>query len=175
MGPGGRPWEALRRRSSRLLGATFDSRAGPRPITYGEYAGRFDGSLAELEYRLSTLGYCRNPLSRLKTRSGVPEDGSWVDRAGPLADRQVHLILFETASGVDVYAHEEVSSVNPLLGPEHFDSVSMSVGRGVEQARDQLTLDTTLAPSDPPAGHWADGPADPPDGHLGAGPTGRQQ
>ena len=66
--------------------------------------------------------------------------------------------------GVDVYAHEEASSVNPALGPDHFDGDSMDVAAGVERARDLLPLATAGAPEDPPAGHWTRGPANPPDG-----------
>ena len=159
MGPGGRPWERLRRLGSRLFGAVFDERAGPRPITYGEYAGRFDGPLAELEYRLWSRGFRRNPLSRLKTRDGTPECGSWAVRESPLADRQVHLMLFrDDDDGVDVYAHEELSSLNPSRGIEHFDGVSMNVAAGVHEARKHLGLDTDGVPSGPPAGHWSLGP-----------------
>jgi hypothetical protein len=158
MGPGGRPWASLRARASGLLGRLFDDRAGPREITYGEYAGRFDGPLAVLEGRLSRAGFRRNPLSRQKHRDGDAELGSWALRESPLADRQVHYMLFPAPDGVDVYAHEEVSSVNPLLGDAHFDSVSMNVARGVEHARDSLDLATDDAPENPPAGHWSNGP-----------------
>lgn len=158
MGPRSRHWEPLRRTASRVLGRWFDERAGAREITYGEYAGRFEGPLTDLESLLWVRGFRRNPLSRLKTRDGHPEDGSWALRDHALADRQLHLMLF-VDNGVEVYAHEEASSVNPMLGPDHFDGEPMHVAAGVERARDLLPLVTEDAPENPPAGHWRSGPA----------------
>ena len=163
LGPRSRHWEPLRRTASRFLGRWFDERAGAREITYSEYAGRFEGPLTDLESLLWVRGFRRNPLSRLKTRDGRPEDGSWALRNNPFAERQLHLMLF-VDDGVEVYAHEEASSVNPMLGPDHFDGNSMDVAAGVERARDLLPLVTSNAPEDPPPGHWTDGPVTPPEG-----------
>jgi len=153
-GPESRWWERLRRRASALLGTVVDERAGPRPITPGEYAGRFDRSLAAAERFLYAEGFVRNPLSRLKTRGGQAERGSWVYRESPLARRQLHVMLFPDGAGVDVYAHEELSSVNPLASADHLNGTTQNVATGVERARDRLPLETTGAPVDPPEGPW---------------------
>ena len=156
-GPQARWWEPLRRGISRGLGRLYDERAGPREITAGEYAGRLSMSLEEAERLLWTWGFVRSPLSRLKTRDGDPEVGSWVYRDAPLARRQLHLMLFDGREGIEVYAHEEPSSVNPFVGAAHFDGAGQRVALGVELARERLPLDTSDATVEPPEGHWSDG------------------
>lgn len=158
MGPHGRFWEWLRRHIAVPLGRWFDDRAGPREITYGEYVGRYEGSVSDLEALLWQRGFRRNPLARPKTRNGVPEAGSWAKRNSPWAARQVHVMLFSLPQeGVDIYAHEEVSSVNPRLAAAHFTGHSMQVATGVERMRKLLPLDTTHAPVAMPEGHWTTG------------------
>jgi hypothetical protein len=155
VGPGGRFWERLRRFASRLLGRVFDERTGPRPATAGEYAGRVDASLDRLEAGLWEAGFVRNSFARLKVREGEVEVGSWVYREAPLARRQLHLMLFRRDDGgVDVYAHEEASNVNPLVGWDHFDADRQDVAAGVERARAALPLDTSEATVEPVAGAW---------------------
>ncbi|MFW5973905.1 MAG: hypothetical protein ACOCPZ_00810 [Natrialbaceae archaeon] len=153
-GPEGRWWERVRRLVAGTA-ARVDVRAGPRPITPGEYAGVFRGSLAETEAVLYSAGFFRNPTARLKTRDGEPEDGSWVYRESPLAPRQLHLMLFERSDGhTDIYAHEELSSVNPLCAMAHFTGSGQSVAAGVFRARELFDLDTAGAPQEPPEGAW---------------------
>ena len=157
VGPAGRWWEPVRRATSRALGAVIDSRAGPRPITEGEYAGTYPGDRDEFERLLWAEGFVRNPFSRLKIRDGDPEVGSWVARESPIADRQLHLMLFPGDDGVDVYAHEELSSVNPLVGPAHFDGADQRVALGVELARSRFPLVTARPWVEPPEGAWNEG------------------
>lgn len=152
-GPSARWWEPVRRRLSRLAG-TLDPRAGPRPITDGEYAGSLRLSLDEAESLLWRDGFVRNPFSRLKLRDGRPEAGSWVYRASPLSRRQLHLMLFVDDGSVDVYAHEEPSSVNPVVATRHFDGAGQDVAAGVARARDRLPLDTAGATVEPVTGPW---------------------
>lgn len=152
-GPEGRWWERLRRTGSRLFGRVDDD-GGPRPITDGEFAGTLDCDLGTAERRLYQDGFVRNPMARLKTREGTPEDGSWVYRESPLAPTQLHLMLFETGERTDVYAHTELSSVNPLCGPAHFRGEGQSVRLGVERAREWFDLDTSTATTAPPEGSW---------------------
>jgi hypothetical protein len=133
----------------------IDENGGPRPIADGEYAGRLDSPLDTVEDRLYAEGFIRNPMARLKTRDGAPEDGSWVHREAPLAPRQLHLMLFENDDGTtDVYAHAELSSVNPLCGPDHFRGTGQSVREGVDRARERFALDTSEAATTPPDGSW---------------------
>ncbi|MFC6864437.1 hypothetical protein ACFQGE_13345 [Halomicroarcula sp. GCM10025817] len=159
-GPAATWWEPLRRAASQALGRRFDDRLGPRPITEGEYAGSLPESLATAEDRLWTAGFVRNPFARLKTREGAPEHASWVYRDGPLARKQLHLMLFPGPDGTtDVYAHAEPSSVNPLLAGAHLNGVGQNVREGVERARERLPLDTDGAPTRAPDGPW-DAPLD---------------
>ena len=155
MGPRSRWWEPLRRVSSRVSGSLYDDRAGPREITAAEYAGTLPLSRAESERVLWAVGFRRNPLARLKTRDGDPELSSWVYREGPLADRQLHLMLFPGREGTDVYAHEEPSSANPLVGAEHLSGSAQHVARGVERARERLPLEQARETPTPPAGPWS--------------------
>lgn len=155
MGPRTRWLEGLRRKGSRFLGRMFDERAGPRPITEGEYAGTLHRSLAETERLLWRYGFRRNPMSRLKIRDGAPEIGSWVYRESPFADRQLHVMLFPGAGdGVDIYAHTEPSSVHPLVGNDHFTGQRQNVAAGVSEIRDRLPLATDRVTPEPPAGPW---------------------
>jgi|APHM01.1.fsa_nt_gi hypothetical protein len=155
MGPRSRWWEPLRRGSSHLAGVLVDRRAGPREIADGEYAGTLAVSPEAAERLLWNVGFRRNPLARLKTRDGRPEHSSWVYRESPLAERQLHLMLFAGPdSTVEVYAHEEPSSVNPVVGTEHFDGARQSVARGVERARERLPLEQRRETPTAPDGPW---------------------
>ncbi|MCU4799937.1 hypothetical protein OB920_06095 [Halobacteria archaeon HArc-gm2] len=158
VGPAGRRWEPVRRTASRALGTALDYRAGPRPITEGEYAGTYPGDRGEFEELLWREEFVRNPFSRLKVREDGPEVGSWVTRDSPLADRQLHLMLFPGEDGVDVYAHEEISSVNPLLGPAHFDGADQRVALGVEMARERFPIEPRRPWIEPPEGAWDESP-----------------
>lgn len=162
-GPEGRWWERLRRLVAGTA-ARVDTQAGPREIAPGEYAGVFPGTLAETEAVLYSEGFFRNPTARLKTRDGEPEDGSWVLRESPLAPRQLHLMLFERADGqTDVYAHEELSSVNPLCAMAHFTGAGQSVGAGVRRTRELFDLDTSDAPDSTHDLAWNEAPENSPD------------
>lgn len=153
-GPESRWWEHLRRVVSRALGRLSPG-AGPRPIAETEYAGSAPASLDETEQLLYERGFVRNPTARLKTRNGVPEDGSWVYRESPLAPRQLHIMLFERGDGdTDFYAHEELSSVHPFCSRAHFDGTGQSVRAGVRRTREWFALDASDAPENPPDGPW---------------------
>lgn len=140
-GPDGRWLETIRQWMSRGLGIIFHKRAGPRSVTGEEYAGTLNLSLDEVEDYLWEGGFKRNLLSRLKTRNGEIEVGSWVYRESPLSKRQLHLMLFPGPNGcVDVYAHDEFSSVNPLVSRDHFPGTDQQAREGVKQVRDRFPL-----------------------------------
>lgn len=156
VGPEGRWWERVRRWCSRVGGRLLDERVGPRPIAPGEYAGRLDCPPELLEQRLWERGFLRNPLSRLKHADGTPEFGSWVYRESPLAERQLHVMLFRGEDATTrVYAHEEASSVNPSVGYDHLDGEGQNVAAGVSRARRllDLTVDASTTPTD---GDWTE-------------------
>lgn len=151
-GPGGLWWEPIRRRCSHLLGASFDERAGPRRINEGEYVGRLDSPPELVEGLLWRRGLLRNPFARLKTNGGHREIGSWVYRPTPLSKWQVHIMLFETGSeGTDVYAHMELSNVNPRFAPDHFDGSEQHGDAGVAFAKELLADQEWLTVTDKPA------------------------
>jgi hypothetical protein len=155
-GPAGRWWESVRSVLSRLF-VRVDHRMGPRPITEAEYAGTLDMPPALADEFLWDRGFVRNPLSRLKTLDGNPEHGSWVYRDRPLSTRQIHLMLFETdCARTHVYAHEEASSVNPLVGTDHVNGETQNIARGVEWARRELPLEIRKETPAPPEGPWTD-------------------
>lgn len=156
IGPEGRWWEVLRRQLSRA-GGVVDERLGPRPITEAEYAGTLDMPPVLAEEFLWTRGFVRNPFSRLKLLDGTPEFGSWVYRGSWASFRQLHLMLFPAeAARTHVYAHEEASSVNPLVGNDHFDGNGQNVADGVSWARAVLPLEIRKETPDPPDGPWSD-------------------
>ncbi|MEF8885674.1 MAG: hypothetical protein V5A44_11205 [Haloarculaceae archaeon] len=112
-------------------------------------------ALDDVERLLWRNGFVRNPFSRVKTLDDRPEAGSWVYRTSPLAERQVHLMLFRTGPGtVAVYAHEEPSSVHPFVVPTHFDGGDQDVAAGVAFARDAISLDVSGATVEPVDGPW---------------------
>jgi len=157
VGPEGRWWETLRQEVSRL-GNRIDRRMGPRPITPGEYAGTLDEPPEIVEQKLWEQGFIRNPLARLKVDGDTPEVSSWVYRDSPLASRQLHLMLFRGDDvTTHVYAHEEASSVNPMVGNDHFNGDGQNVAAGVEWARAVLPLAVRKDTPEPPEGPWSEG------------------
>jgi len=153
-GPAGRWWEPVRRGASRSLGAVLDERAGPRPITEGEYAGTYLSDRDAFERLLWAEGFVRNPFSRLKVREDGPEVGSWVTRDSPLADRQLHLMLFP--------GEGRRGRLRPRGDIERQPATSArrtSTGRPAGRAgrRDGLrrfTLETRRPWVEPPTGAW---------------------
>jgi hypothetical protein len=81
-----------------------------------QHAGTLDLSETAIEFLLRDMGFRRNPVAWLKTRSWAPLDsdgvseGSWVLRRGFLAPMQLHITLFSNDDGThDVLAHYEPS------------------------------------------------------------------
>ena len=156
LGPEGRWWELLRRTFSRI-GGRIDRRLGPRPIMEAEYAGTLDMPPELAEELLWARGFVRNPFSRLKLLDGSPEFSSWVYRESWLSFRQLHVMLFPAADArTHVYAHEEASSANPLVGTDHFDGCEQSVAEGVTWARVVLPVEILKETPAPPDGPWTD-------------------
>lgn len=114
-----------------MTGATFDrssalrvlrQRLGPRidrvARTFGQpttrvypagYVGTVPLPIAEVEAELRDSEFTWDPLSMYHyTPEGNDTDGSWAYRSSWLADRQLHVVLFEAGSAVtEVYAHDE--------------------------------------------------------------------
>lgn len=126
---------------SRLFGRVLHT---DRQIRETEFAGTLPMEPDEAERLLWENGFERNPVAAVKTRDGDPEIGSWARRETPTATRQLHVMLFQSKSrdgGVDVYAHEEFSSLNPRVAVEHYRGIDQQEKLGVELARDTLPLE----------------------------------
>ncbi|MBV0924870.1 hypothetical protein KTS45_11740 [Halomicroarcula limicola] len=76
------------------------------------YVGTVERSIETLESALTDGGFTWDPVSMYhRSPTGSTADGSWVYRDSPLADRQLHVVLFSQSYNgwTDVYAHEEFS------------------------------------------------------------------
>ena len=102
-----------------------------------EYVGTLYCSEPEVEELLSSLGFTRNIVASLKVRvDGNVSDGSWVYRDSLLADHQLHVILHQTETGVETYAHWEYSSIRHPY--RHYLARRYSASRGVRIMRSVL-------------------------------------
>jgi len=100
-----------------------------------EFAGRIDGSVDDVEALLAAHGFERMPLSAWKTLpDGRTEAGSWARRAGPLADRQLHIMLFRADDGTtELYAHEEYNPFHPGHASKHYHCIGHDPAAGTRQ------------------------------------------
>jgi len=137
-GPRASWWNGLRR----LILPLLDRLAREHTIGYAaydiperEFVGRVDASIGELEAELWALGFERMPLSAWKTtEDGRQERGSWAYRDGPLAERQLHVMLFDGVDGgVDVYAHDEYNAMNPRVALKHYRGTDLNAEAGRRQ------------------------------------------
>lgn len=121
-----------------------------------EFVGTIDMNSNEFAHALESQGYAQGVLSGLKYRpqnvdpntssEAEFEAGSMVFRESKsdalpdaLAMRQVHVFWFETASGIDVYAHEEYSSLNPFVAWRHYKAKTQNASLGKEVVRADLS------------------------------------
>lgn len=110
-----------------------------------EFVGTADASISEVEAALWELGFERMPLSALKeTPDGRIEQGSWAYRAGPLAERQLHVMLFEADGGLDLYAHDEFNAFHPRYALKHYRGVGLDPAAGETQLREMLADSSIL-------------------------------
>lgn len=120
-----------------------------------EYLGTVDLSSQELAYKFEEAGYVQCVLSGLKYRpanidpnsdEAQFEDGSMAYRESKsdilpdaLALKQTHVFWFENDDGtIDVYAHHEYSSLNPLVAWRHYRAVGQDADAGIKRAQAQL-------------------------------------
>ena len=114
-----------------------------------EFVGSYDMTSQEVAHLFEDAGYTQGVLSGLKYRpSGADpnsddvefENGSMVWRESQsdilpdvLALRQVHVFWFTNEDGTtDIYAHEEYSSLNPLVAWKHYKAVTQNPELGIE-------------------------------------------
>jgi len=104
-----------------------------------EYAGRIDAPLEDVDTLLAAYGFERMPLSAWKTLpDGRSEAGSWARRDHPLAERQLHVMLFRAGDATDCYAHEEYNAFHPRYAADHYHGVSYDPPAGCRQLRELL-------------------------------------
>jgi len=112
-----------------------------------ELVGTLDMTSDEFAHALQKAGYLQGVLSGLKDRSnGDYESGSMVYRESKmdllpdaLALRQVHVFWFENDDGtIEVYAHEEYSSLNPLVSVQHYRAITQNAEKGKARVRSDL-------------------------------------
>lgn len=94
------------------------------------YVGTVSLSKAELEATLRDAGFQWDPVSLYHyTLVGNSSDGSWVYRSSRLADRQLHVVLFEQGSDrTEIYAHTEFSWIRHPIKHAEEESIRRSEG-----------------------------------------------
>jgi hypothetical protein len=116
-------------------------------VSQAEFVGTYEMTSSELAHTLESEGYVQCVLSGLKyDDEDRLESGSMALREAKsdllpdaLALRQNHVFWFENEDGsVDVYAHYEYSSLNPLVSWKHYRAVGQDATRGVANARKVL-------------------------------------
>lgn len=123
------------------------------PARETELVGTVHMTTQELAELLEKEGYAQGVLSGLKYRPenvdpnksshATFESGSMAFRESrsdivpdALAMRQVHVFWFDNNdSTLDVYAHEEYSSLNPLVAWKHYRAKTQNTELGKEKAR----------------------------------------
>jgi len=142
-GPRASWWNGIRR----LLLPLLDELARRHELGYAaydlgeeEFVTTVDASIAEVEAELWDIGFERMPLSAFKTTAdGRPERGSWAHRDGPLAERQLHVMLFDGVDGgVDLYAHDEYNAFHPRYALKHYRGKDLDVKVGERKLREML-------------------------------------
>ena len=116
----------------------------------GEYVGTVDVSSGEVAQALEDSGYVQGVLAGLKTRTYEDEEqfesGSMVFRESKsdllpdaLAFHQNHVFWFDNGKGgIDVYAHYEYSSANPVVAWPHYRAVGQDFEQGKANTRKVL-------------------------------------
>mgnify|MGYP006284880719 CR=1 FL=1 len=111
-----------------------------------QYAGTLEMDEDEIETHLRALGFNRNPVAALKSRSWAPDDvdgvseGSWVRRERPFTSFQLHVTLFsnEHDGTYDLLAHWEPSWIRHPI--RHYRSEEVDAETGVQMLTELLTL-----------------------------------
>lgn len=120
-----------------------------------EYLGTVELSSSELAYKFEEAGYVQCVLSGLKYRPANidPNSDEAQFEAGSMAFResksdilpdalalhQTHVFWFENEDGtIDVYAHHEYSSLNPLVAWKHYRAVGQDADKGIAIAQGHL-------------------------------------
>ena len=120
-----------------------------REVCLEQYVGRIQIDEESFEEVLEQLGFIRNPLAYYKyTPEDRPSTGSWVllSGDGPIkirSGRQLHITIYESEDGIDVFAHNEFDwREHPV---RHLREEIILYELGVEQAQLIINDYTTLS------------------------------
>lgn len=141
----------LTHRIRRSVGPWIDrvARLVGQPVIHiraSEYGGTVHRRIDDLEAHLSRAGFHWDPFSLYHfTPLGTKADGSWVYRDSPIADRQLHAVLFaQDDDRVDVYGHYEYNWIrHPVAHVRQQDIRHREGGRRVAAHLDAIALPTT--------------------------------
>ncbi len=113
-----------------------------------ELAGTVHQPVETVDKLLAGLGFERMPLSAWKTLAdGRSEAGSWALRTHPLAERQLHVMVFSTLEGTtELYVHEEYNALNPRYAAKHYHGIEYDPEAG-KQRLAELLGDQLIEPS----------------------------
>ncbi|WP_408959387.1 hypothetical protein [Natrinema sp. 74] len=103
-----------------------------------EYVGIVERDLSAVRSTLEEMGFEPEPIASLKVHDdGRLSAGSWVRRESALAQRQLHVALFRTDDGVEVFAHREYSWLRHPY--KHYTQEGWDTAGGVERMRSLLS------------------------------------
>jgi len=102
-----------------------------------EYVATVECDEDGVERMLDGAGFSRNLIASLKVRAdGNVSDGSWVRRDSLLSDHQLHVVLHESDTGTELYAHWEYSWIRHPY--RHYLARDYSAATGVRKMRSLL-------------------------------------
>ena len=104
-------------------------------IRHAEYAGTVHCPMDEFVSTLRAGGFSWGPISWYhQPPVGRAPDGSWTYRDGPLADRQLHVVLYaREAERIDAYAHDEYNWMRHPV--KHLKQVDIRRSKGAAEMR----------------------------------------
>jgi hypothetical protein len=104
-----------------------------------EGAGAAQGILSGLKYRPPNVNPNKSNQVEFEAGSMVFRESKSDMLPDALALRQIHVFWFDKGDGtLDVYAHEEYSSLNPLVAWRHYRGVGQDADAGIAKAQAQL-------------------------------------
>lgn len=104
-----------------------------------EDAGAAQGILSGLKYRPPNIDPNKSSQVEYEAGSMVFRESKSDVLPDALALRQVHVFWFDNGDGtLDVYAHEEYSSLNPLVAWRHYRGKTQDAELGKEETRKVL-------------------------------------
>ncbi|MDS0473829.1 hypothetical protein [Natrinema sp. 1APR25-10V2] len=103
-----------------------------------EYVGTVRRDLETVRSTLEEMDFEPEPIASLKVHDdGRLSAGSWVRRESTLARWQLHVALFRTSGGIEVFAHREYSWLRHPY--KHYTQEGWDLAGGVERMRSLLS------------------------------------